>query len=97
MEAVLRNYKKSGLVSARACVALELAERMTYTNKRVTNKFFRRLQKYFTDEEIVELAAVIALENFRSKFNPVFVIESHKCFPFPAVQAAASAATQRLA
>jgi alkylhydroperoxidase family enzyme len=97
VEAVLGNYKKSGLLSARERVALELAERMTYTNKRVTNKFFRRLQKYFSDEELVELSAVIALENFRSKFNPVFAIESHNFCPLPAVQAAASAATQRLA
>lgn len=97
VEAVLGNYKKSGLLSARERVALELAERMTYTNKRVTNKFFRRLQKYFTDEELVELTAVIALENFRSKFNPVFAIESHNFCPLPAVQAAASAAAERLA
>ena len=85
VEAVLGNYKKSGLLSARERVALELAERMTYTSKRVTNKFFRRLQKYFTDEELVELTAVIALENFRSKFNPVFAIESHNFCPLPAV------------
>ena len=97
VEAVLGNYKRSGLLSARERVALELAERMTYTNKRVTNKFFRRLQKYFTDEELVELSAVIALENFRSKFNPVFAIESHNFCPLPAVQAAASAAAERLA
>ena len=97
VEAVLGNYKRSGLLSGRERVALELAERMTYTNKRVTNKFFHRLQKYFTDEELVELTAVIALENFRSKFNPVFAIESHNFCPLPAVQAAASAATQRLA
>jgi alkylhydroperoxidase family enzyme len=97
VELVLGNYKKSGLLSPRERVALELAERMTYTNKRVTNKFFRRLQKSFTDEELVELTAVIALENFRSKFNPVFAIESHNFCPLPAVRAAAGVATQRLA
>jgi alkylhydroperoxidase family enzyme len=97
VEAVLGNYKESGVLSSRERVALELAERMTYTNKRVTNKFFSRLQKHFTDEELVELAAVIALENFRSKFNPVFAIESHSFCPLPAVQAAASSAAQRLA
>ncbi len=96
VEAVLGNYKKSAILSARERLALELAERMTYTNKRVTSQFFRRLQKYFSDEELVELTAVIALENFRSKFNPVFAIESHNFCPLPAVQAAASAATQRL-
>lgn len=97
VEAVLGNYKKSGVLSVRERLALELAERMTYTNKRVTNKFFSRLQRHFTDEELVELAAVIALENFRSKFNPVFAIESHNFCPLPVVQAAASSAAQRLA
>jgi len=56
---------------------LEFAERMAYTGKRVTNRFFKRLQKEFTDEELVELSAIIAYENFRSKFNPVFSIEAN--------------------
>jgi hypothetical protein len=44
---------------------------------------------------LVELAAVIALENFRSKFNPVFAVEAHGFCPVPAVKAAADAATSR--
>ena len=70
VEAVLGDWRKNPLFSMRERLALELAERMTYTGKRVTDKFFQRLKKHFTDEELVELAAVIALENFRSKFNP---------------------------
>jgi len=96
VEAVLGNYKKNPLFSARERLALEMAERMTYTNKRVTDKFFKRLQKTFADEELVELAAVIALENFRSKFNPVFAIESQNFCPVPSVRAAADAATERI-
>ena len=95
VEAVLEGYRKSPLFSARERLALELAERMTYTGKRVTDKFFSRLKKHFTDEELVELAAVIALENFRSKFNPVFGIEANGFCPVAAVQAASSAATER--
>lgn len=34
--------------------------------------FFRRLQREFSGEELVGLAVVIALENFRSEFNPAF-------------------------
>jgi hypothetical protein len=41
------------------------------------------------------LAAVIALENFRSKFNPVFGIEANNFCPLPGVQEAAAAATRR--
>jgi hypothetical protein len=41
------------------------------------------------------LAAVIALENFRSKFNPVFGIEANNFCPLPGVQEATAAATRR--
>ena len=41
------------------------------------------------------LAAVIALENFRSKFNPVFGIEANNFCPLPGVKEAADAATRR--
>ena len=95
VEALMGNYRKCALFSVRERSALELAERMTHTKKRVTDKFFKRLQKHFTDEELVELAAVIALENFRSKFNPVFGVESQGFCRLPAVTAAAAAATDR--
>jgi alkylhydroperoxidase family enzyme len=95
VEAVLGDWKKNSLFSERERVALELAERMTYTSKRVTAAFFNRLKKHFSDEELVELAAVIALENFRSKFNPVFGIEANNFCRLPGVQEAAGAATRR--
>lgn len=95
VEAVLADSKNSPLLSERERLALELAELMTYTDKRVTEPFFRRLQKCFTDEELVELAAVIALENFRSKFNPVFGVEANGFCALPAVQDAVATATKR--
>ena len=95
IQAVLGDYKENPLFSLRERLALELAERMTYTEKRVTDEFFDRLKKHFTDEELVELAAVIALENFRSKFNPVFGVEANNFCALPAVQEAAAAATRR--
>lgn len=67
---------------------------MTYTRRRVTDSFFARLQKEFSNEELVELAAVIALENFRSKFNPVFGIESNGFCVVPSVVEAAQQATE---
>jgi alkylhydroperoxidase family enzyme len=95
VEAVLGNWRKNPLFSLRERLALELAERMTYTGKRVTNKFFNRLKKHFADEELVELAAIVALENFRSKFNPVFGIEANNFCSLPGVQEAATAAALR--
>jgi alkylhydroperoxidase family enzyme len=68
---------------------------MTYTRRRVTDAFFARLSKAYTYEKLVELAAVIALENFRSKFNPVFGVESGESCALPWVAEQASAAAGR--
>jgi alkylhydroperoxidase family enzyme len=57
-------------------VALEYAERMTYTGQKVDDALFGRLRAQFSEPQIVELTAAIALENFRSKFNPALGVES---------------------
>jgi alkylhydroperoxidase family enzyme len=93
--AALGDYRKNPLLSVRERLALELAERMTYTNKKVTDRFFKRLQHHFSDEELVELAAIVALENFRSKFNPVFAVEAQGFCPLPVVQQTAAEAARR--
>ena len=68
---------------------------MTHTGKRVTDRFFTKLQREFSDEELVELAAIIAYENFRSKFNPVFGIEANGLCHLPAVESMAATATEK--
>jgi alkylhydroperoxidase family enzyme len=95
VEAALGDYRKSILFSPREKLALELCERMTYTKRRVTDRFFNRLKRHFSEEELVELAAIIALENFRSKFNPVFAVESQGFCPLPAVKQVAQEAARR--
>ena len=57
-------------------VALEFAEAMTITGRRVTDDLFTRARTHFSEAQMVELGAAIALENFRSKFNPAFGIEA---------------------
>jgi hypothetical protein len=37
---------------------------------------FARLKQHYTEAQIVELAGAIALENFRSKFNPALGVEA---------------------
>ena len=49
---------------------------MTLTPPNVTDELFARLQHYYTDAQLVELAAIVAQENFRSRFNTTFRIES---------------------
>lgn len=69
-------WRGSGAFSELERVALECAERMTHTGQKVDDALFARLRACFDEAQIVELAAAIALENFRSKLNPVLGVES---------------------
>jgi alkylhydroperoxidase family enzyme len=69
-------WRESGLFSPVERDALEYAERMTVTGARVTDELFARLRGHFSEAQMVELTAVVALENFRSKFNPSLGIEA---------------------
>ena len=69
-------WRESSLFSPVERDALEYAERMTVTGEKVTDELFARLRGHFSEAQMVELTAVVALENFRSKFNPPLGIEA---------------------
>ena len=69
-------WRDSKLFSEAERVALEYAERVTYTDHKVDEALFQRLKQHYSEAQIVELTAAIALENFRSKFNPTLGVES---------------------
>jgi alkylhydroperoxidase family enzyme len=56
--------------------ALEYAEAITFTDRKVTEELFERVRAHFSEAQIVELTAAVALENFRSKFNVALGIEA---------------------
>jgi hypothetical protein len=56
--------------------ALAYAEAMTITGQRVGDELFARVRKRFSEAQVVELTAAVALENFRSKFNVALGIEA---------------------
>ena len=70
------NWRDNEIFSAEERLALDYAERMTITGQRVDDTLFAGLKARFSEAQIVELTAAIALENFRSKFNPALGIES---------------------
>ena len=49
---------------------------MSQTPVDVTENIFTELKIHFEDAEIVELAATIAMENYRARFNRAFLIEA---------------------
>lgn len=72
----LLSWRESKLFSELERVALEYAEAVTYTDRQVDETLFAKVKRHFTEPQIVELTAAIALENFRSKFNPTLGIEA---------------------
>ena len=82
--ASLPGYRESDRFSPAERTALALAEAATATPAAVTDGLFAAAREHFGEAELVELAAVIALENFRSRFNRVFDVEANGLYcPVP--------------
>jgi alkylhydroperoxidase family enzyme len=69
-------FATSSHYSAAERVALAMAEAMTITGQKVTDELFAEARRHFSEAQVVELVAAIALENFRSKFNVALGVEA---------------------
>jgi alkylhydroperoxidase family enzyme len=69
-------FHESPLFSRDERAALGFAEAVTRTPTAVTEAEFRPLRRHFTVPQIVELAATIAVEHFRAKFNTALGVQS---------------------
>ena len=49
---------------------------MTITGEKVGDELWARLRRHFSEAQMVELTAAVALENFRSKFNVPLGVEA---------------------
>src|SRR5438105_14197209 len=74
--AAVASYQNSELFTEAERAALELADAMTATPPNVSDDLFARLQQHYDEAQLVELVAIVAQENFRSRFNTTFRIES---------------------
>jgi alkylhydroperoxidase family enzyme len=72
----IRTWRESRHFSDAERAALEYAEAITVTGQRVTDELFARVRTFFDESQMVELTAVVALENFRSKLNPALGVEA---------------------
>jgi alkylhydroperoxidase family enzyme len=70
------SFATSRHYSAPERAALAFAEAMTITGQKVTDELFAEARRHFSEAQVVELTAAVALENFRSKFNVALGIES---------------------
>jgi AhpD family alkylhydroperoxidase len=65
----LDQWRDSGLFDARERAALEYAEAITYSDRRVDDALMARVQQHFDDDAVIELTGLVAFQNLSSKFN----------------------------
>ena len=53
-------------------LVIELADAMVATPSNISDDLYSRLRAQFSEEQLMELSAQIAFENFRARLNRVF-------------------------
>jgi alkylhydroperoxidase family enzyme len=72
----VERWRESHLFSEPERAAFALAEAMTATPAVVPEDVFAEAQRHFSDPQLVELAATVAMENYRARFNCAFAVPS---------------------
>jgi len=61
-------------------LVIELADAMTDTPANVSDDLYTRLRKQFSEEQLMQLGAQIAFENYRARWNRIFKVESDNLY-----------------
>ena len=61
-------------------LTIELAEAMAKTPTEISDELYNRLREEFSEEQLLELSAQIAFENYRARLNRVFKVESDQLY-----------------
>jgi alkylhydroperoxidase family enzyme len=57
-------------------LVIELADAMVTAPANISDELYERLRNKFSEEQLLQLAAQIAFENYRARLNRVFDVES---------------------
>ena len=57
-------------------LVIELADAMTDTPANISDDLYAPLRKQFSEEQLMQLGAQIAFENYRARWNRIFNVES---------------------
>ena len=74
--AAVDDYTENPLFTPAERAALRYAEEMTLATVDVPDLVFEELKRHFNTEEIVDLTAIVAMENMRARFNRALQVES---------------------
>ncbi|MEP6718566.1 MAG: hypothetical protein ABJB21_05460 [bacterium] len=61
-------------------LVIELADAMVASPANVSDELYARLRNKFSEEQLLQLAAQIAFENYRARLNRVFAVESDQLY-----------------
>lgn len=73
--AAIREGRLEGFPPAEVAL-LQMADAMADTPSNVGEELYAALREHFAEEQLIELAATAALENFRARYNRVFDVGS---------------------
>jgi alkylhydroperoxidase family enzyme len=59
---------------------IELPDAMTDTPANISDDLYTRLRKQFSEEQLMQLGAQIAFENYRARWNRIFNVESDNLY-----------------
>jgi len=57
-------------------LVIELADALTETPSNVSDELYGHLRNQFSEEQLMQLGAQIAFENYRARWNRLFNVES---------------------
>ena len=61
-------------------LVIELADAMADTPSNISDDLYARLRGTFSEEQLLELGAQIAFENFRARLNRIFDVQSDEIY-----------------
>jgi alkylhydroperoxidase family enzyme len=61
-------------------LVIELADRMAEMPSNISDDLYNRLREQFSEEQLLDIGAQIAFENFRARLNRVFDVGSDEIY-----------------
>lgn len=61
-------------------LVIELADAMADTPSNISDALYERLSAEFSEQQLLELGAQIAFENYRARLNRIFDVQSDELF-----------------
>ena len=74
------DWRNSDMFTAAERAAFAVAEAATEMPAVVSDEIFAEARAHFDEAQLVALAAAVAMENYRARFNRVFQVESMELY-----------------